>query len=396
MKSKKLIEEIEKYGAHNYLPLPVVLSEGNGAWVKDVEGKRYLDFLSCYSALNFGHNHPSLVARMTEQMKKLSVCSRAFLSEELCEFSKEICEFAGFESVLPMNSGSEAVETALKIARKWGYKRKGVSNSKAKILAFNNNFHGRTISIISFSTESLYRDGFGPFTPGFVQVPYGDLAAVEAAIDSEVVAVIGEPIQAEAGILIPPKGFLASLRKICDEKRVLLIWDEIQTGLGRTGKNFCYEYEAAKPDMLVLGKSLGGGMLPVSAVLASRDIMDVISPGEHGSTFGGNPLACAIAREAIRMLDQDKLAERSSRLGKIAMEQLQSRSFSCVKSLRGRGLLIGIELNQTARPYCETLAEKGVLCKETHDTVIRIAPPLTIEEADLQKGIKTVMDVLAN
>lgn len=395
-KSEILVRKIEQYGAHNYSPLAPVLTRGKGAKVWDVEGKEYLDFLACYSALNFGHQHPRLVKAMVTQLDKLAVCSRAFYSDLLCEYSEKLAKFCGMDSVLPMNSGTEAVETALKIARKWGYEKKKVAAGKAEIIGMENGFHGRTIAVISFSTEENYRAGFGPFVPGFPIVPYGDIAKLTAAITPNTIGIIIEPIQAEAGILIPPLGYLKQVRALCDKHNILMIADEIQTGMARTGRNFCFEHEGAKPDLLILGKSLGGGLLPVSAVVAKKDVMDVIRPGQHGSTFGGNPLACAVAMETLDLMVEEKFAEKSMLLGEIAMSALNTK-LPKVKEIRGKGALIGIELDPSAggaRRYCERLAEEGVLCKETHDNVIRIAPPLVISEADLKAGVKKICDVI--
>ncbi len=395
-RTQNLIHTVEKYGAHNYHPLPVVLARGEGSTVWDAEGKSYLDFLSCYSALNFGHQHPKLVARLLDQVKKIALCSRAFHSEELCLFSQELAEFVGLDQVLPMNSGAEAVETALKIARKWGYEKRGIPGD-ANIITFTNNFHGRTITIVSFSSEQAYRDGFGPFTPGFKEVPFDSIADLENAIDSNTVGVLMEPIQAEAGILIPQSGFLKAARELCSRKNVLLIMDEIQTGLGRTGRDFCFQHEGATPDLLILGKSLGGGLLPISAVVGRKQVMDVIGPGQHGSTFGGNPLASAVSRSALTLLREEKLSERSARLGAMVLEMLQTAKLPKVKELRGKGTLIGIELAESsggARRYCERLMQEGVLCKETHTYVIRIAPPLVIAESELQRGVEKIIQVI--
>jgi ornithine--oxo-acid transaminase len=392
-----LIKKAETYGAHNYHPLPLVLQRGEGSQVVDVEGKSYLDFLSCYSALNFGHQHPRIIKSLLVQLEKLAVCSRAFYAEEFGYFSEELARFVGLDMVLAMNSGAEACETALKIARKWGYEKKGVVKDQANIICLENNFHGRTISIISFSTDPDYRDGFGPFTPGFKIVPFDDAQAVENAIDENTVGVFVEPIQAEAGILIPQTGYLQSLRKICDTHGILLIVDEIQTGLGRTGADFCFQHEGILPDLLVLGKSLGGGLLPISAVVGKAEAMEVIRPGQHGSTFGGNPLACAVARTALNVLKEENLSARSFRLGKQVLEIIQAASSSLIQEVRGKGLLIGIELKPSAggaRKYCEQIASLGVLCKETHQHVIRIAPPLNIPEPDLKRGIETILSVL--
>lgn len=392
-----LIEKMAKYGAQNYLPLPVVLSRGEGSRVWDVEGKEYLDFLSCYSALNFGHGHPKLVEALKSQLGKLAVCSRAFHAEELALFSEELAVFCGLESVLVMNSGTEAVETALKISRKWGYERKGVADGRAKIVVMDNNFHGRSITVVSFSSEPRYRDHFGPYTPGFESVPFGDLDRLEKAIDGNTVAVLMEPIQAEAGILVPSSGYLKSVRELTRRRGVLLMFDEIQTGLGRTGHDFCFRHEGVIPDLLILGKSLGGGLLPLSAVVAKRDVMEVIHPGEHGSTFGGNPLACAVGRAALRLLKEEKLSERARRLGELILYELGQSSLPKVKEIRGMGALIGIEMNVEsggARSYCERLAGAGVLCKETHDYVIRIAPPLVISHEDLKSGLHKIIEVI--
>jgi len=393
-----LIAKVETFGAHNYHPLPLVLNRGSGARVIDVDGKEYLDFLSCYSALNFGHQHPKIVNALKSQLEKLAICSRAFYAEEFGYFSEELAKFVGLEMVLAMNSGAEACETAIKVARKWGYDKKKVEPNKANIICLENNFHGRTVTIISFSTDAGYRDGFGPFTPGFTVVPFDDPGAVEKVIDKNTVGVFLEPIQAEAGILIPQPGYLKEIRKICDKNGILLMVDEIQTGLGRTGADFCYQHESVKPDLLILGKSLGGGLLPISAVVAPREVMDVIKPGQHGSTFGGNPLACAVARASLRVLKEEKLSERSAALGAKALSKLSQIDSPLVKEVRGKGLLIGIELKESAggaRKYCEKLATQGVLCKETHDNVIRIAPPLTISETELNQGIDSVISVIS-
>jgi ornithine--oxo-acid transaminase len=395
--SKKFLEQIEKFGAHNYHPLPVVLKRGKGSRVWDVDGKEYLDFLSCYSALNFGHQHPRLVEAMIQQVDKLALCSRAFHSDQLCEFSEELAKFCGLDMVLPMNSGAEAVETAIKIARKWGYETKKIPENRAKIITFENNFHGRTISIVSFSSEEGYKAGFGPFTPGFVNVPFGDLTALANAIDKDTTAILVEPIQAEAGILVPPPGFLVGVRSLCQRHGILFIADEIQTGMGRTGKNFCFEHEEAKPDLLVLGKSLGGGLIPVSAVVGRRDVMEVIRPGQHGSTFGGNPLGAAIGREVLKLMADEKYAEKSAAVGQHVLTRLKKENLPAVKDIRGKGALIGIELQEStggARRFCEALAARGVLCKETHTYVIRLAPPLNISMADLDEGISRLIAVI--
>jgi ornithine--oxo-acid transaminase len=394
-----LIEKAETFGAHNYHPLPLVLRRGDGAKVADVEGKEYIDFLSCYSALNFGHQHPRIVQALLNQLQKLAVCSRAFYAEEFGYFSEELAKFVGLEMVLAMNSGAEACETAIKIARKWGYEKKGVDADQANIICVENNFHGRTVTIVSFSTDPAYRDGFGPFTPGFKIVPFDSADAIENAIDKNTVGVFVEPIQAEAGILLPKSGYLKDLRRICDKHQVLLMIDEIQTGLGRTGADFCFQHENIQPDLVILGKSLGGGLLPISAVVGRTSVMEVIKPGQHGSTFGGNPLACAVARASLKVLKDEDLSKRSLELGNEVLKKLMGISSPLIKEIRGKGLLIGIELEPSAggaRKYCEILAQQGVLCKETHDHVIRIAPPLNIEPSLLDQGINSVISELSN
>ncbi|NBW97968.1 ornithine--oxo-acid transaminase [bacterium] len=397
--TENLIHKAETYGAHNYHPLPLVLRKGHAAEVVDVDGNRYLDFLSCYSALNFGHQHPVLVKALLDQLEKLAVCSRAFYAEEFGYFSEELAKFTGLEMVLAMNSGAEACETAIKIARKWGYEKKRVAHDQANIICFENNFHGRTVTIVSFSTDPDYRDGFGPFTPGFKIVPFNDPQAVENVIDKNTVGVFIEPIQAEAGILIPDAGYLKKLRNICDRNNILLMVDEIQTGLGRTGSDFCFQHDGIQPDLLILGKSLGGGLLPISAVVGNKSVMEVIRPGQHGSTFGGNPLACAVARAALKVLREEGLSQRASHLGKKVLERLSNVPSSIIREVRGQGLLIGIELKESAggaRKYCEALAKRGVLCKETHQHVIRVAPPLNIPEAALDQGITQIISVLSS
>ncbi len=396
-RTQELIQVENKFGAHNYHPLDVVLQRGLGAKVWDIEGKEYLDFLACYSALNFGHQHPKILKALQDQVTRLSVCSRAFHSEELCHFTQELSEFCGLECVLPMNSGTEAVETALKIARRWGYRVKGIPAHQGKIIALKNNFHGRSITIVSFSSEDSYRRDFGPFTEGFQLVEFGNFKALEAAIDGNTAAVLVEPIQAEAGILVPPAGYLKQVRDLCDQKNVLFLADEIQTGMGRTGRDFCCQHDDVTPDIYILGKSLGGGMLPLSAVVAKRQVMDVLGPGEHGSTFGGNPLASAVGRVALKVLKEEKLSARAAHLGELAFQQLKKASLPKVKEVRGKGALLGIELTKEsggARRYCERLLAEGVLCKETHDYVIRIAPPLVISESDLALGLGKIIKVI--
>jgi ornithine--oxo-acid transaminase len=396
-RTAELIELAETYGAHNYHPLPVVIERAQGVWVWDVEGRRYLDCLSAYSALNQGHCHPRLVAAVKAQCEKVTLTSRAFHNAEMGPFLRELAELCGMETVLPMNSGAEAVETAIKTARKWAYTVKGVEAEKAEIIAFENNFHGRTTTVISFSTEAQYREGFGPFTPGFRIVPFGDIAALRQAVHRNTAAVLIEPIQGEAGVIVPPEGFLREVRELCTRENVLMIADEIQTGLGRTGRMFCCDHEGVKPDMYILGKALGGGFYPVSAVVSSRKILGVFRPGDHGSTFGGNPLACAVAREALRVIVEEKLPERAAELGSYFRDGLRAIGSPRVKEIRGKGLLIGVELTKEAgraRPYCEKLMEHGVLCKETHESVIRFAPPLVIEKADIDWALNEVRQVL--
>ncbi|MFQ5790065.1 MAG: ornithine--oxo-acid transaminase [Acidobacteriota bacterium] len=388
----------DTYGAHNYHPLPIVIERGEGVWVWDVEGKKYMDCLSAYSAVNQGHCHPSLVSTVKQQAERLTLTSRAFHNDQTAPFFRELAVLCKKEMVLPMNSGAEGVETAIKTARKWGYTKKGVEADKAEIIVFHNNFHGRTTTIIGFSSDEPSREGFGPFTPGFPSVPYGDLAAVRQAMNRNTVAVLVEPIQGEAGVIIPPEGFLTGLRDLCTSENVLLKADEIQTGLGRTGRLFACDHEGVVPDIYILGKALGGGFYPVSAVVSSREILGVFRPGDHGSTFGGNPLACAVAREAVRIIVEDKLAEHAREQGEYFMEGLRKINSPHVKEVRGKGLLIGVELkgeSGSARPFCEKLMEHGMLCKETHESVIRFAPPLVIRHADIDWALRQVRHVLS-
>ncbi len=397
MNTREYIAIEEQYNAHNYLPLEVVLTQGHGVWVEDVDGKRYMDFLAAYSAVSQGHCHPRLVKTMVEQAARLTLTSRAFRNDQLPLFAKELCELTDYEMMLPMNSGAEAVETALKAARKWGYEVKGVPEDKAQILACQGNFHGRTITIVSFSPEELYRDGFGPFTPGFELIPYGDASALEAAITPHTVAFLVEPIQGEGGVVVPPEGYLRQVRQICDRHNVLLITDEIQSGLGRTGKLLAAEHEGIRADMVTLGKALSGGMYPVSAVLADRAVLGLFQPGDHGSTYGGNPLACAVAREALRVLTEENLIERSAELGEYLMTRLGQIQSPHVKQIRGKGLWIGIVLRAEAggaRRFCEELAAMGLLCKETHWNVIRLAPPLIIRQEELDWAVERIGKVL--
>ncbi len=397
MNTQDYIRLEEQYGAHNYHPLDVVVARAEGVWVYDVEGKKYLDCLSAYSAVNQGHVHPKILAALIEQAQKVTLTSRAFRNDQLPLLYKELSELTGYEMSLPMNSGAEAVETALKLARKWAYRVKGVERYRAEIITCDGNFHGRTISIVTFSSEPLYRDDFGPFTPGFVSVPYGDAAAIEKAITPNTAAVLLEPIQGEGGVIVPPAGYLEQVAEICKRNRVLLIDDEIQTGLGRTGKLFACQHEGVRPDMVVIGKALSGGFYPVSAVLADADLLGLFTPGEHGSTFGGNPLAAAVARAALAVLRDENLAERAARLGEYFIEQLSEISSPHVKEVRGRGLLIGVELKPEAggaRRFCEALQARGILAKETHEHVIRFAPPLVIDKETIDWALPSIREVL--
>lgn len=392
--TQDFVELESRYGAHNYHPLDVVIERAEGVWVHDVEGRRYLDCLAAYSAVNQGHCHPKILQTLREQAQKVTLTSRAFRNEQLPLLYKELHDLTGFDMVLPMNSGAEAVETAIKTARKWGYKIKGIPQDKAEIIVCANNFHGRTVTIVSFSTDEQYRDGFGPFTPGFKVIPFGDARALREAITPNTCAFLVEPIQGEAGIVIPPEGFLREAAAICRENDVLLMADEIQSGLGRTGKLFAYMHDAVTPDVLIIGKALAGGFYPVSAVLASRGILGVYKPGDHGSTFGGNPMGCAIARTALRVLIEERMVERSAELGAYFLTLLQTLRSSDLKEVRGRGLWIGVELRSPARPYCEALKAQGILCKETHDRVIRIAPPLVITRQEIDWAFERIAKVI--
>jgi len=394
MKTRDYIALEDQYGAHNYHPLDVVVQSAEGVWVYDVEGKRYLDCLAAYSAVNQGHCHPRILHAMVEQARRVTLTSRAFRNDQLPLLCKDLHDLTGMDSVLPMNSGAEAVETALKTARKWAYQVKGIAPGKAEIIACSNNFHGRTITIVSFSTEHQYRDGFGPFTPGFTIIPYGDAAALRRAVTPDTCAFLVEPIQGEAGIIVPPDGYLRECEAICRENKMLLILDEIQSGLGRTGRLFAHEHDGVRPDMVIIGKALSGGYYPVSAVLAPRDVLGVFKPGDHGSTFGGNPLACAVARAALRVLTEEKLVERSAELGVYFLGRLKTLRSPHVVEMRGRGLWIGIELSGPARPFCERLKEEGILCKETHDRVIRVAPPLVITREEIDWACEKFRGVL--
>lgn len=397
MKTQEYVQLEETYGAHNYHPLEVVIEKAAGVWVTDVEGVRYLDCLSAYSAVNQGHVHPKILAALLEQAQRVTLTSRAFRNDQLPLFYQELSQVTGYEMSLPMNSGAEAVETALKLARKWAYTVKGVPRHQAEIITAAGNFHGRTTTIVSFSTEPLYRDDFGPFTPGFVTVPYGDSAALEKAITPNTAAVMLEPIQGEAGVIIPPVGYLKRVAEICRQNNVLLIADEIQTGLCRTGKLFASQHEDVRPDMTIVGKALSGGFYPLSAVLADRALLGLFRPGEHGSTFGGNPLAAAVGRAALKVLVDENLAERAAELGIYFAERLAEIPSQHVKEVRGRGLLIGVELNQAsggARRFCESLQHQGILAKETHDYVIRFAPPLVIDRETIDWALPRIAAVL--
>jgi len=393
--ARALVALEDQWGAHNYHPLDIVVERGEGPWLYDVDGKRYLDCLSAYSAVSQGHCHPRLLETLREQASRVTLTSRAFRNDQLPLFCEELAKFCGMDAVLPMNTGAEAVETAIKAARRWGYRIKGIPDDRAEIIVCENNFHGRTTTIVGFSSEKSYRDGFGPFTPGFVTVPFGDAKSLEAAITRNTCAVLFEPIQCEAGIIIPPSGYLADIARICRSYKVLLLADEIQTGLGRTGRRFACDHESVKPDAYILGKALSGGFYPVSAFVASRAVMDVFDAGSHGSTYGGNPLGCAVSRTALAVIEDEQLTERSAELGAWLLEQLQKIRHSTIVEVRGRGLLIGIELTVSARPFCEALMARGVLCKETHDRVVRLAPPLVVSRDDLEWALQQIQTVFA-
>lgn len=394
-KTQDIIKQTEQYGAPNYHPLPIVIAEAEGVWVKDPEGNKFMDMLSAYSAVNQGHRHPKIIQALKDQADRVTLTSRAFHNDMLAPWYEMICKVSGKEMALPMNTGAEAVETAVKAARRWAYNVKGVEENKAEIIACEGNFHGRTMTAVSLSSDPEYRKGFGPMLPGINIVPFGDLDALKNAITPNTAAFLIEPIQGEAGIIIPPPGFLKAARELCRENNVLFIADEIQAGLGRTGKMFACEWEDVNPDMYILGKALGGGVFPISCVVADDEILGVFNPGSHGSTFGGNPLACAVSIASIEVLQDEKLAERSQELGEYFMDQLKEISHPSIKEVRGRGLFIGMELNEAARPYCEELKELGLLCKETHDTVIRFAPPLIISKEDLDWALERIRKVFA-
>ncbi|CAJ1003058.1 ornithine--oxo-acid transaminase [Brevibacillus aydinogluensis] len=393
-KTKAVIDQTEKYGAHNYHPLPIVISKAEGVWVEDPEGNRYLDMLSAYSALNQGHCHPRIIQALKDQADKVTLTSRAFYNDQLGVFYEKLAQLTGKEMILPMNTGAEAVETALKAVRRWAYDVKKVPENQAEIIVCEGNFHGRTITVTSFSSDQSYKRGFGPFTPGFKIIPYGDIEALRKAITPNTAAFMLEPIQGEAGIIIPPEGFLKQAYELCKANNVLLVCDEIQTGFGRTGKLFASDWEEVKPDMYIMGKALGGGVFPISAVAADREVLGVFDPGSHGSTFGGNPLGCAVAVAALDVLIDEKLVDRSRELGAYFMEKLKEIRNPLIKEIRGRGLFIGLELHTAARPYCEQLKEQGLLCKETHETTIRFAPPLVISKEELDWAIERIKQVL--
>ncbi len=393
----ELLMLAEKFSAKNYHPLPVVLSRGKGIWVYDAEGKRYMDMLSSYSALNQGHRHPAIIRTLKRQVDLLTLTSRAFHNDQFGPFCQYLCGIAGQEQVLLMNTGAEAVETAIKAARKWGYEKKGIEKDKAEIIVCENNFHGRTTTIVSFSSEELYKQGFEPLAPGFKLIPYNNIQALEQAITPNTVGFMVEPIQGEAGILIPKNGYLTKAKEICKKNNILLMLDEIQTGLGRTGRMFCYEYENIKPDILIVGKALGGGCIPVSGVLCSSKIMSVFTPGTHGSTFGGNPLACAVGKAALQVIVEEELPRKSFENGAYFMQKLNAIKSPHIKEIRGKGLMIGVEINEssgTARPFCEKLMGKGILAKETHQQVIRFAPPLIITKEEIDWAIPRIESVL--
>ncbi len=395
--SGQLMEMEHKYGAHNYHPLEVVISKAEGIWVEDPEGRRYMDMLSAYSAVNQGHRHPRIIKALKDQADILTLTSRAFFNDRWPLFAKKLASFTGKEMILPMNTGAEAVETAIKTMRKWGYLVKGVEKDKAEIITFMENFHGRTVTIISFSVDEVAKDYYGPYTPGFKVVPYDDLGAVEKAINKNTVGILVEPIQGEAGVVVPSDGFLKGLEDLSRKNNLLLALDEVQTGFCRTGKNFAYQHEGIDPDIIIMGKALGGGVFPVSAIAANKDVLGVFEPGSHGSTFGGNPLACAVAAEAIDVLVDENLAERARELGEYFMDGLKAIKSDKIKMVRGKGLLIGVVLNESAgkaRIYTTALKDRGLLCKETHDWIIRFAPPLVIKKEEIDKALEVIREVL--
>ncbi|WP_419956474.1 ornithine--oxo-acid transaminase [Neobacillus niacini] len=394
-KTTEIIDQTQKFGANNYHPLPIVVSKAEGVWVESPEGNRYMDMLSAYSAVNQGHRHPKIIQALKDQADKVTLTSRAFHNDQLGPWYEKICKLTNKEMALPMNTGAEAVETALKAARRWGYDVKGIAENQAEIIACTGNFHGRTMGAVSLSSDPEYKRGFGPMLPGIKLISYGDIEALKAAITPNTAAFLIEPIQGEAGIILPPEGFLKAAADLCKESNVLFIADEIQVGLARTGKMFATEWEEVNPDMLILGKALGGGVFPISCVVANSDVLGVFNPGSHGSTFGGNPLACAVSIAALQVIEGEKLAERSLELGQYFLDQLKTINNPVIKDIRGRGLFIGVELTEEARPYCEQLKEEGLLCKETHDTVIRFAPPLVITKEEIDWAFEKITKVFA-
>lgn len=397
-RTEELIKEVDRWSAHNYHPLPNVIERGEGCWVWDVEGNKYLDMLSAYSAVNQGHRHPKIISALHAQAAKLTLTSRAFHNDQMGSFLRQVCELLGYPKALPMNTGAEAVETAIKAVRKWGYTVKGVSADAAEIITCENNFHGRTTTIVGFSSEEQYRSGFGPFTPGFKMIPYGDFEALEAAIGDNTVGFLVEPLQGEGGVVVPPEGYLSAAAELCQSANVKLMADEIQTGLGRTGKMLASDWEDVRPDVLMLGKALGGGVYPVSVVLADEDVMDVFAPGDHGSTFGGNPLAAAVGRAALDVIVEERLPERAAELGAWFMDQLRAIDSPHVSEVRGKGLMIGVVIKPSsgvARPFCKALMERGILAKETHEQVVRFAPPLVITREILEEALEAIREVLA-
>ncbi|WHY86594.1 ornithine--oxo-acid transaminase [Neobacillus novalis] len=394
-KTTEIIEQTTKFGANNYHPLPIVIAKAEGVWVESPEGDRYMDMLSAYSAVNQGHRHPKIIQALKDQADKVTLTSRAFHNDQLGPWYEKICRVTNKNMALPMNTGAEAVETALKAARRWGYDVKGITENQAEIIACTGNFHGRTMGAVSLSSDPEYKRGFGPMLPGIKLIPYGDLEALKAAITPNTAAFLIEPIQGEAGIILPPEGFLKKASELCKEQNVLFVADEIQVGLARTGKMFACDWEEVEPDMLILGKALGGGVFPISCVVANSDVLGVFNPGSHGSTFGGNPLACAVSLASLDVIEEEKLAERSLELGKYFLEQLKTINNPMIKDIRGRGLFIGVELTEAARPYCEQFKEAGLLCKETHDTVIRFAPPLIITKEEIDWAFEKIQNVLS-
>ena len=394
-RTERVIEQTEQYGANNYNPLPIVITRAEGVWVEDPDGNKYMDMLSAYSAVNQGHRHPKIIEALKTQADRVTLTSRAFHNDQLGPWYQKIARLTQKEMALPMNTGAEAVETAIKSVRRWGYDVKGIAENQAEIIACTGNFHGRTMAAVSLSSEEEYQRGFGPMLPGIKLIPYGDLEALKAAITPQTAGFLIEPIQGEAGIIFPPQGFLKAAFELCKENNVLFVADEIQSGLGRSGKTFASDWDEVTPDMYILGKALGGGVFPISCVAADREILGVFNPGSHGSTFGGNPLACAVSIASLEVLEEEKLAERSLELGEYFMERLQEIKSPKIKEIRGRGLFIGVELTEEARPYCERLKELHVLCKETHDTVIRFAPPLTITKKELDFAIDQINHIFS-